>query len=146
MNKMGVTIHSKNNSLDLGYMGFNRLRTKIAELINDEILEHYKKCEDSMAFFDESKKKEFFKKYNAKTKRLDKKYDYKYNSVLHFLYACDCEAIMDVDVCKGIFEIIKDYDDDILYGYSGRKDCTMFKNFKELVKDCVDNNESMRWY
>jgi hypothetical protein len=22
----------------------------------------------------------------------------------------------------------------------------MFKNFKELVKDCVDNNESMRWY
>lgn len=143
---MGLTISSTNYSIDLGYVGFNRLRTKIAELINDEIAEHYKECDKSTFIFNEDEKKKFFKKYNAETTRLDKKYDYKYNSVLHFLYACDCGATMETKVCKKIYEIIKDYDDNILYGYAGRKDCAMFKNFKELVKDCIDNNCIMEWY
>lgn len=143
---MGITITSKNKSIDMGYFGFNKLRTKISELINDEIAEHYKECEKSTLFiFDDNKRKEFFKVYNAKTEKLDKKYDYKYNYVLHFLYACDCEAIMEVSVCKKIYDVIKDYDDDIKYGYPGRKDCAMFKDFKELVKDCINNNVSMEW-
>lgn len=143
---MGVTISGVNKSIDLGYFGFNRLRTKVAELINDEIAEHYKKCEESITIFDEEKRKDFFKKYDAETERLDKKYDYKYNSVLYFLYACDCGATMEVDVCKDIYEIIKDYDDDIPYGYSGRKDCAMFKDFKEVIKDCIDNKEPLEWF
>lgn len=143
---MGVTINSKNNSIDLGYMGFNRLRTKVAELINDEIAEHYKECDKSICIFSDKEREQFFKKYNAETEKLDKKYDYKYNSVLHFLYACDCGETMGVEVCKEIYEVIKDYDDNIQYGYTGRKDCAMFKDFKELVKDCIDNNESMEWY
>lgn len=143
---MGVTINSKNKSIDLGYIGFNRLRKKIAELINEEIAEHYNKCEESAFIFDDNKREEFFKKYNLETERLDKKYDYKYNYILHFLYACDCEATIKVDVCKELYELIKDYDDEICYGYSGRKDCAMFKDFKELVKDCIDNNEPMEWF
>jgi DNA-binding ferritin-like protein (Dps family) len=143
---MGLTISSKNNSIDLGYVGFNRLRTKISELINDEIAEHYKECDKSTFIFNEDEKKKFFKKYNAKTTRLDKKYGYKYNSILHFLYACDCGATMETNVCKKIYEIIKDYDDNFLYGYAGRKDCAMFKDFKEVVKDCIDNNCDMEWY
>lgn len=142
---MGVTINSKNKSIDLGYMGFNNLRSKVAELINEEIAEHYKKCEKSMFIFRDDEREEFFKKYNAETERLDKKYDYQYNYVLHFLYACDCGATMKVDVCKELYEVIKDYDDN-KYGYTGRKDCTTFKDFKELVKDCIDNNESMKWF
>lgn len=143
---MGVTINSKNKSIDLGYGGFDNLRTKVAELINEEIAEHYKKCKSSMFIFGEDKRKEFFKKYNAETERLDKKYDYKYNYVLHFLYACDCGATMEVDVCKEVYEVIKDYDDDVLYGYCGRSDCAKFKDFKEIVKDCIDNNEPMEWH
>ncbi|WP_160693406.1 hypothetical protein [Clostridium sp. C2-6-12] len=142
---MGVTIDSKNKSIDLGYGGFNRLRNKISELVNNEIAEHYKELEKGQFLFGEDKRKEFFKKYDAETERLDKKYDYKYNSILHFLYACDCGATKEVDVCKEIYEVIKDYDDNIAYGYTGREDCTMFKDFKELVKDCIDNNESMEW-
>lgn len=142
---MGVTIDSKNKSIDLGYGGFNRLRNKISELVNSEIAEHYKEIEKGQFLLGEDKRKEFFKKYDAETERLDKKYDYKYNSVLHFLYACDCGATMEVDVCKEIYEVIKDYDDNIAYGYTGRKDCAMFKDFKELVKDCIDNNEPMEW-
>ncbi|AIY78663.1 hypothetical protein FDC50_06900 [Clostridium botulinum] len=143
---MGITINSKNKSIDLGYGGFNILRNKVSELVNNEISEHYKELEKSQFLFGEDKRKEFFKVYDAETGRLDKKYDYKYNSVLHFLYACDCGATMEVDVCKEIYEVIKDYDDDILYGYSGRKDCAKFKDFKELVKDCIDNNEPMEWH
>lgn len=143
---MGVTIRSKNKSIDLGYIGFNRLRNKISELINVEIAEHYKNCEEGSLIFNEKKKEEFFIEYDKETKRLNKKYDYKYNYVLHFLYACDCEATIEVDVCKELYKIIKDYDDDICYGYSGRKDCTMFKDFKDLVKDCIDNNIEMEWF
>lgn len=143
---MGLTINSKNKSIDLGYFGFNRLRTKIAELTNEEIAEHYKKCAEAVCIFNEDKKTEFFKKYDTKTDRLDKKYNYKYNSILCFLYACDCGATINVNVCKEIYEIIKNYNDNIKYGYVGRKDCTMFKDFKELVKDCIDNNQSMEWH
>lgn len=142
---MGVTINSKNNSIDLGYMGFNRLRTKVAELINDEIAEHYRECDKSTFIFGDKEREEFFKKYNAETEKLDKKYDYKYNYILHFLYACDSGSTIKVDVCKEIYEIIKDYDDNVAYGYVGRKDCAMFKDFKEIVKDCIDNNEPMKW-
>lgn len=142
---MGVTIDSKNKSIDLGYGGFNLLRTKISELTNTDIAEHYKELDKGSFLLGEDKRKEFFKKYDAETDRIDKKYDCKYNSILHFLYASDCESTMEVDVCKDLYEIIKDYDDDIAYGYTGRSDCAMFKDFKELVKDCIDNNESMEW-
>lgn len=141
---MGVTINSKNKSMDLGYLGFNRLRIKVAELINDEIAEHYKECDKTTIMFGKERE-EFFKKYNVKTERLDKKYDYKYNSVLHFLYASDCGATMEADVCKEIYEVIKDYDDNVLYGYAGRKDCAMFKDFKEIIKDCINNSCNMEW-
>lgn len=40
---------------------------------------------------------------------------------------------------------IKDYDDDICYGYCDKPDCAMFKDFKELVKDCIDTNTPMKW-
>lgn len=68
------------------------------------------------------------------------------DEVIYFLYASDCEAEMPVEVCEKIYEVIKDYDDDLLYGYSGRADCAMFKDFKDLVKDCIDNKCSMEWW
>lgn len=142
---MGVTIECKNKSINMGYFGFNRLRTTIGDLLPNDLAEHHRDCEKSMLILGEEERKRFFEKYNAKTEILDKKYDYKYNSILHFLYACDCRATISVDVCKELYEFIKDYDDNIVYGYYRRKDCIMFKDFKETVKDCIDNNEPMKW-
>lgn len=142
---MGITIYGKTKSIDLGYFGFNRLRNAIGDLLPKDLAQHHRDCEKSILIFGEEKRKEFFKKYNAKTEELDKKYNYKYNYILHFLYACDCEATMSVDVCKELYNFIKDYDDDIAYGYTGRDDCAMFKDFKEVVKDCIDNNIEMEW-
>lgn len=41
---------------------------------------------------------------------------------------------------------IKDYDDDICYGYCGRSDCAMFKDFKQLIKDGADTEMGIEWY
>ena len=43
---MGLTINSKNHSIDLSYSGFYRLRVKVAELTAPDIYEHYKKLND----------------------------------------------------------------------------------------------------
>lgn len=39
---MSITIESKNRAIDLGYVGFMRLRVKVAELTAPDIFEHYK--------------------------------------------------------------------------------------------------------
>jgi hypothetical protein len=141
---MGVTICSKNKSIDLGYFGFNFLRTKVADLAGEDIGEHYRKL-NTAPYFGEEKRERFFEEYNKKTNELDEKYKGEMNCVLHFIYASDCDAEMGPDVCEKIYETIKDYDDDVLYGYSGRLDCAKFKDFKEIVRDCIENNCSMTW-
>ena len=143
---MGVTIESKNKSIDMGYLGFRALRTTIAGLCEPDIKKHYDDLTNGMYIFRKEERKKFFKDYDEETERINKKYNYKYNKVLTFLYTSDCNAELDVDVCKALYEVIKDNDDDKVYGYSGRKDCATFKDFKELVKDCIDNNSKMIWF
>jgi hypothetical protein len=53
---------------------------------------------------------------------------------------------MDTEHCKSIWEIIKDYNDDICYGYAGRSDCAKFSDFKDIVKDCIDKCVEMEWW
>ncbi len=142
---MGVTIESKNHYIDLGYGGFMCLRTKVAELAAPDIFEHYKKSIDGMRLYDENERKAFYKSYNAKIAELDRKYNGRMSDILDFLYESDCSAIMDVSHCRSIYEVIKDYDDDILYGYSGRKDCAKFADFKTIVKDGIDSSDGFSW-
>ena len=142
---MGVTIESKNHSIDLGGWGFICLRTKVAELAAPDICEHYKKSMDGMRLCDEDKRKAFYESYNAKIAELDKRYEGKMSDILDFLYESDCDAKMDTDHCRSIYEVIKNYDDDILYGYSGRKDCAKFADFKKIVKDGIDSGDGFSW-
>lgn len=143
---MGVTIKSKNCAIDLGYVGFRRLRVKVAELTAPDIFEHYKKCMDGMRLYDEDERKAFYESYDAKIVELDKKYEGKMSDILDFLYESDCSAEMDADHCRSIYEVIKDYDDDILYGYVGRKDCAKFADFKEIVKEGIDSGDGFSWF
>lgn len=141
---MGVTIGSPNYSIDLGYGGFNILRKKVAELTGSEIGQHYKKLNDGIFLSCEAKIK-FFKDYNEKISELAEKYSIPHG-ILDFLYASDCDGEISAEKCKEIYEIIKDYDDNILYGYCAKNDCAMFKDFKNIVKDCVDNQCKMEWF
>lgn len=141
---MGITIISKNKSIDLGCGGFYNLRMKVAELTENDIYNHYKKLDDSFRIFDSDKRQEFFQEYNKKIQELDDKYNGKYSEILDFLYESDCEAKLDANHCQKIYGVIKDYDDEILYGYCGRKDCAMFKDFKEVILDGA-NNDGIEW-
>ena len=112
---MGVTIESENHSIDLGYGGFLNLRMKVAELTAQDIYEHYQ-CLDSGMFLCGSKREEFFKTYNSKIQELSEKHNGEKDNILDFLYESDCNGEMDIEHCKSIYEVIKDYDDDISDG------------------------------
>lgn len=142
---MGLTINSKNHSIDLSYSGFYRLRVKVAELTAPDIYEHYKKLND-WRYVLVSKVENFSTEYDKKIVELDEKYDGKYTQVLEFLYTSDSHGEADAEHCKSVYEIIKDYDDDICYGYCGRSDCAMFKDFKQLIKDGADTGTGIEWY
>lgn len=141
---MGLTLESKNCSLDFGYGGFYSIRTKVAELAAKDIGEHYKNLRFAPFFVE--KRKLFFEEYNEKINEISNSHNGKMDGILDFLYAPDCYGEVPAEVCKEIYEVIKDYDDDICYGYSGRPDCAMFKDFKELVKDCIDTDCVMEWH
>lgn len=86
-----------------------------------------------------------FEEYNSKIEMLSKEHNGEKDGILRFLYAPDIGAEISVDDCKEIYKVIKDYDDNVCYGYCGRKDCAMFKDFKNIVKECIDNNCNMEW-
>jgi len=144
---MGVTIRCKKtgNDIDLGYGGFNNLREKVAELAGKEFGEHYAELSTPRAMFSmEPDRKEYFKSYNAKTAEMvkAKKVNVK---IANFCYQSDCDGNIHYGACKAILKAIGDYDDNILYGYSGRSDCAKFKDFKSILQDCVETKSDMTW-
>lgn len=142
---MGITISSKNKSIYLGYGGFYNFRTKVAELTDPELLALYKELDKSFKILSSEERKTFFENYNKQIQKFDEDHDGKYSEVLDFLYASDCDAEFDADHCKKIYEIIKDYDDNILYGYVGRKNCAKFSDFKAVILDGTNNN-GIEWF
>lgn len=140
---MGITLKSKNFSADMGYGGFFRFRSKVSSLINKEFGEHYEKLnEGSFLFGDE--RTVFFEKYDAKTKDLIKS-NVITPEIANFCYQSDCEGSIDQRQAKQIYEKIKDYNDDVCYGYAGRSDCAMFSDLKTIFKDCAENGKKIKW-
>lgn len=140
---MGITIQSKNFSADMGYGGFGNFRKKVAQLTNVKFGEHYKKLDDAMFLWDKERD-EYFKKYDETTNQLVKE-NVVSIEIANFCYQSDCEGEIDQEQAKQIYEKIKDYDDDICYGYSGRKDCAMFSDLKNIFKDCAENGDTVDW-
>lgn len=141
--KMGVTIESKNFSADMGCGGFNNFRSKVATLSNSEFGKHYAKLSNTI-FLQEVERESFFKEYNAKTEELIKR-NITTVEIANFCYQSDCEGSINQDQAKQIYEKIKDYDDNICYGYSGRSDCAMFSDLKNIFKDCAQNGGTVNW-
>ncbi len=132
---MGVTISSKRYSCDMGYGGFGRFRNTIAEKANEDFYKHYLRLSDPEAMFSiGDERKEFFEKYNTKTNEY-----VKHNTitvdVANFLYQSDCGGKIDRKQAKQIYELIKGCDDNICFGYSGRKDCAKMSDLKNIFSD-----------
>lgn len=138
---MGVTINSKNHRIVLSYSGFYRIRVKVAELTAPDIYEHYKKLND-WRYVLVSKDENFSVEYDKKIVELDEKY----TQVLEFLYTSDSHGEADAEHCKSVYEIIKEYDDDIIYGYRSGIEAVLFKNVKQLIKDGADTGTGIEWY
>ncbi|WP_279146690.1 MULTISPECIES: hypothetical protein [Clostridium] len=66
--------------------------------------------------------------------------------IADFCYQPDCGGTINQDQAKQIYEKIKDYDDNICYGYIGRSDCVMFIDLKNIFKDCAENGGIVEWY
>lgn len=148
---MGVTIKCEKtrSSCDLGYNGFRRFREKIAYLVNKEFGAHYAKLPalaNEFAFDCGSEKcKQAYDEFDWETERLIAKYRIN-KRVVNFLFQSDSDGKIPPSFCKVIYKVIKDYDDNICYGYAGRKDCAMFSNLKALFKECYDNNSYLVWW
>ena len=141
---MGVTISSKNFSADLGYGGFNRFREKVAMLTSAEFGKHYAKLSDSICIFSEDDRKNFFKEYDAQTEEMVAR-NIVSVEIANFCFQPDCDGRIRRKQVKQIYEKIKDYDDTICYGYSGRSDCAMFKDLKNIIQDCAENGGVVEW-
>lgn len=141
---MGVSISSESFSQDIGYGGFKRFRTKVAELTNSEFGNHYKKLENASFLMDEEREK-YFKQYDDDTQRMVDE-GIVTAEIANFCYQSDCGGEIDQEQAKQIYEVIKDYNDNICYGYAGKKDCTMFSDLKDIFKDCAENGDTVSWY
>ena len=142
---MGVTIKCKKTGreMDMGYFGFFKLRAKVAELVGSEVGEHYKKLDDILGI-PYPERENVLKSYDDETERLVE------NKVLpikiaDFLYQSDCDGKIRYGACKETLKVIGDYDNGVIYGYAGRKNPAKFKDFKEILQDCVDNKCFMIW-
>ena len=137
---MGVSISCKKTgkSIDMGYGGFFNLRKKVAELAGGPFAEHYA----SLKTFGNE---EYFEAFDRRTSEIleKKQADIK---IVDFCLQSDCDGKIHYGACKNILKAIGDYDDNIAYGYFGRPDCAMFKDFKEILEDCVKNKCDMLWY
>lgn len=142
-NVLGITLSSKNLSVDMGYGGFGRFRSKVALLSGDEFGKHYDESDEGMFLFGKARD-DFFEKYNAKTVELVEANKITLE-MANFFYQPDCEGKINRKQAKQIYEKIKEYDDNVVYGYAGRPDCAMFSDIKAIFKDCVENGGKIKW-
>lgn len=142
---MGLTIKCKKTGreMDVSYSGFSRLRKKVAELVSPEVGKHYQTL-DKIFRMDSSEKENAFKLYDDETERLVESEALPIK-IADFLYQSDCDGKIRYGACKEILKVIVDYDDSIIYGYAGRENPAKFKDFKEILQDCVDNKCFMVW-
>lgn len=132
---MGVTISSKRYSCDMGYGGFGKFRNVVAEKVDDEFYRHYLKLSSpgAMFLFGDARK-DYFEKYDAITRKYINQNTITIE-VANFLYQSDCEGEIDRQQAKQIYELIKEYDDNIILAYVGRSDCTKMYDMKKIFAD-----------
>lgn len=132
---MGITINSKRYSCDMGCGGFMRFRNTVAEKVNIEFYNHYIKMDDpKVMFLSGEARKDYFEKYDDDTDKLVER-NIVTVEVANFLYQCDCGGEIDRRQAKQIYKLIKDCDDDIVFGYIGRNDCAKMADMKKIFSD-----------
>lgn len=139
---MGVSLSAKKQPekvLDLGYFGFSRLRETVSDLVGEPWASHYRTLTSS-----ECHPHEFFEAFDKETEQLIRKRKIS-KKVADFLLQVDVEGSIQYGACKELLKVIGDYDDNIAYGYVGKKDCVRFCDFKSVLQECVRKKCPMNW-
>ena len=146
---MGVTISNHKHSIDMGCGGFLRLRTTISKLVT---------CKEFVDIYDElmsgsyreweirgfNSSEEYFDDYDKRAIEICERNKID-EEIVTFLYASDCGGYsFSAKTCRHLWKLIKDYDDDVVYGYVGRPDRAMFKDFKKIVETSAKERRVMR--
>ena len=146
---MGITISNHKHSIDMGAGGFASLRTTISKLLNCqefsdlyEDLTSFGQCRYAEKGF--KSMDEYFEYHDMRVLEICERNKLD-EEVVNFLYRsdCDCDSVS-VKTLRHLWKFIKDYDDDCVYGYAGRPDRAMFKDFKQIVRECVEDRRVMR--
>ena len=140
---MGITIKTSKRGFDMGYGGFMRFRNKVAECVGNVFYEHYKNLSNAPFYGEE--RTSFFKTYDYNTKMLINN-GHVSLEIADFCYQPDCEGKINKEQAKMIYDFIKDCDDELIYGYSGRDDCCKMKHMKQLFKDCYSDSKQVVWW
>ena len=134
---MGVHIFANNSpySLDMGYASFNRLREKIAMLLNEEFGSNYsslRKC-----YY-----KEDYEHHDEVANRLvrEKNLD---EDIVSFLYQSDCDGKISYKICKKVLDLVGDTE--FVTCYMGTYDASKSHDFQKLLQDCYSHRRSLRW-
>lgn len=140
---MGVTVSclKTGRSLDMGYGGFDRWRSKIAELYGGPWWEHYQTICDAPLIG--KARTDFFEKFDKKTEQLiqERKVDIK---IVDFCLQTDCGGNINYGACKNILKAIGDYTDNLAYGYAAYADHDWDK-LKAILQDCVETKSPLVW-
>ena len=139
---MGVCLTSRksNYSFDMGYIGFNNLRTNIAKAWDKEFGEAY--ADNTMCMLHPEV-------YTKRLNRIlaDKRFKNEDADILNFLMASDCDGKCGYKTCKKLYNLIKDVDfGKKIFTYAAYSDGKDYEHLKLFLKECYQKRRIMIWY
>lgn len=138
---MGIKISSKRYSCRMGYWGFNRFRDEAAKQLGTVVYNH---CLVSLPknywLMSNKERDEFYRIYNEKPETMIQNGEFD-EDIANFIYQPNFKGKINKKQAKKIYQLIKECDDSLSYGYSGHSDCTTMKDMKEIFSD----NSKIEW-
>ena len=126
-------------SYNMSSGSFFRLRRFVASCLSEEFGSHY-------AHMLHVYGKEETEEYNAATERMLKKLRARAGAV-EFLYMSDIKGQLAPSKCQALLETIGKKDTSELFGYAAYpEECMTMKQFKTLLKNCVEQKKYLVWY
>lgn len=143
---MGVTIRCVHGrSADLGYGGFERFRSRVAWLHSEAFGAHYDKLIDlEVQLLEGEAAQRFTESFNSETAEMiqSKKVNIK---VVDFCLQPNSAGKIRYGACKVILDAINDYNDNLVYGYTGRPDRAMFSDLRDIIAECTAKKCDLVW-
>ena len=139
---MGLTVTAKNSvhNFPMSYGGFNRMRSKIANVYDQEFGKLYHELQ---TIYEDNEKDQHIEKINNLLKNPRFKND---DDILDFFFASDLKGSITPKTCSKIYNIIKDHDfGSSTFTYTAFSDGKDYEHLKIFLKDCARNNKKMHW-